>query len=628
MNTKNKNRLIVILCIIIIVLIVAILAVIIGKKTKVSLFGNVSIVDSLVGTNQAAIDDAIKKDVEENGYSLSNAKVYIDPYGTSPLSALIVFKSESGKDITVTVKGKNNDDIVTHYESEIYNYIPVYALYENYENTVEISLNGSKNSIKITTEKIEEKPSVTVNSVNNAVLSGTELYFITSPLEMISLAYDSYGELRWYTGETYFHDIVPLDNGHMLIGNDDFNLYGMTKTIYEIDYLGRIYREYNVENGYLNNITVKPDGNILVASKNSDRTTYSDYIVEIDAKTGKIVKTWDIYEMFKNIDQSFFISRNSDNYFYNSGIEYYEDTDTLLLTYWGGEFVLNLKYSTGNINWIFSNPNNFSSAFSQYMLTPVEEFNYPKSMHSATLNGDVLKVFDNGYSANKEDANSSHLVGSYSSANTYRLTGKSIKLESAIDEDKKFFSYALGDYNIANSKDELVLFGRELGTFDYSQGVDINTIEGVSSRLIEKIDGQTTLDLSIGIGTHTVDKIDVSKGSTFSFDKTKTFTTIEPSKKGEITKDIITLVENATESKDYTFGYSKNFIECNAYYMSFEEANLVLINDAREGAVYTLKVKDKIYNENIVTDLPNGKYYVYVYENGTMYKTDKYIEIK
>lgn len=625
---ENKTKKIIFISVIVVLLIlVAVVIILIPNKDNSIDKGNENIVSSLVAATQSEIDMQIKNDLETNKYKLNDARIYLNPYNVSPMSALLVFVSDTETEVEVTVKGKNNDDLVTKYDKEKYHYIPIFGLYQKHENKIEVKLGtGESKTFTITTGEFDFYPVTTVNQMDTANLNN-DFYFITSPITMRSIALDSYGELRWYTEAMYYHDIVSLENGHMLIGNGSLNQYGLTTELVEIDYLGRIYNVYNIEEGYLNNFFVKEDGNIIMASKNSERSTYSDYIIEIDGKTGKIVKTVDVFKLFEDIDPVYTNDLN-EGYFYNSGIEYYDETDTLLLTYWGGEFVISVDYSDASINWIFSNPDNFTSYFNPYLLKNSNDFIYPKSMHSAKLINNTLKVFDNGYSTNKGDSNSANLMGSYSSANTYEINGKNISLTKSIDEGKNHFSYALGDYEIVNDNTEIVLFGRELKGLDYSLGIDINNYDYNFTRLIEKKNDNTVLDMTIDWPTHTVLKIDMSKYNGFDFREAGYMTTLTPSQKGRITEDILASIKSATESLDYSFGYSNNIIESNVLFMYSDSAKIILINDLEEGAVYDLKIKNKETSEKIVTDLQKGKYYVFVLENEVMYKTGKFLEIK
>ncbi len=623
----NKKKVILFFAIILVAIVVVVLAIIFGKKEEYSPSGSTNVIYSLNATSQSEIDNEIKNDLEKNNYRLNNAKVYVNPYGNSPLSALIVFKTDKKTTVKTTLVGKNNDDIVTSYD-DVANehYIPVYGLYSDYVNIVKVELGtGETQDISIKIEKLGDMPQNTVLAKTQESL-GNDIYFLASPISMNSFAVDNYGEVRWYTDKMYYHDVHVLDNGHLLIGAGDVNDSALSTRIIEIDLLGRLYNEYEVDEGYLNDFFVKEDGNIIVASKKEGRNTFSDYIIEIDAKTGKIVKTWDLFQKLKEIDVVY-TNGLRDDFFYNSGIEYYSDSDSLLLTYWGGEFVINLSYNEGTIKWIFSNPNNFTGQFSNLLLRGPEGFTYPKGMHSATLDGNILKVFDNGFSTIKNDGNSANLIGSYSSANTYKINGNNIELVSSIDRDKALFSYALADYKISTNS-EVILFGRELKDFDYTRGANINEYSKLVSRIMEYKDGNLVLDMEVEGATQVVEKINLSNMNNFSFEQPLAYTTLKPAEKEDITEDMLKQIKSTNEKIEYEIGYSKNKIEHNAYFMKPDEAKLILIDDNEKGAVYTIKVKDESTKSRIVTDLDKGKYYVYILENGVMYKTDSYIEIK
>ena len=55
--------------------------------------------------SQKAVDEALL-DEAESGYSFEEPSVILDPYGTSPLTAVVVFSTEEEVGGTVTVKGK------------------------------------------------------------------------------------------------------------------------------------------------------------------------------------------------------------------------------------------------------------------------------------------------------------------------------------------------------------------------------------------------------------------------------------------------------------------------------------------------------------------------------------------
>lgn len=613
------------------VLIVVIVGALLVKYFSDRTYNNILTGDTVIGQSlsskeQAEVDNYLKDELVKNKYTLDRAKVYVNPYNANPLSAMIMFYTDDSTEVSVTVKGKNSDDFTINYGKSNYHYIPVYGLYGDYDNTVVVTL-GDKTTkeFRIKTDKID-MPSVTTKSGN--ITSAGDLYLLTSPISMNSFGLDGYGNVRWMLNDTYYHNIKVLDNGHLLIGIDTDSTSGLPTVIREIDYLGRIYNEYTIDSGYLNDFFVKSNGNIIVTSKNADRITISDLVLEIDKNTGKIVKQIDVYKLFESIDKSFTDGIERDDYFYNSGIEYYEDTDTLLLTYWGGEMVVSIDYSDSKINWIFTNPDNLPSSFDSYLLNGDDGFVYPKAMHQAKLSGDTLKVLDNGYSTIKNETDLSNLKGSYSSVNTYTITDKKIALTNSYNDNKKYFSYALGDLKTVGNGKDIILFGRELDGVDYSKGGSIHEYGNLSSVLLEVTNNKETLNLRIKGAYYSVTKVNLNGDVSFDFTTVKGYTTLEASPKEDITSDVISKIASASDEISLDFGYSDNIVTNNALFMDIDEAKMILINDSSDGAVYTIKEKDKSKVDKTVIDLKAGKYYIFIVENDTAYKTNKYIEVK
>src|SRR5699024_8719092 len=90
-----------------------------------------------------------------------NPNVILNPYGNSPLTALICFETEEEITPTITVKGKDSLTTYTHtFEKNKKHYLPIYGLYANYENEINIEyVKDSKTitkTIKIKTDKLPE----------------------------------------------------------------------------------------------------------------------------------------------------------------------------------------------------------------------------------------------------------------------------------------------------------------------------------------------------------------------------------------------------------------------------------------------------------------------------------------
>ena len=186
------------------------------------------------------------------------------------------------------------------------------------------------------------------DSLNN------DLYFFTPSSKGYTCAYDVNGDVRWYLTNYALWDNARLENGHMLISTERLinSPYYMTG-LYEIDLLGKIYVEYSLPGGYHHDYDELPNGNLLVASDNFDSGagTVEDYVVELDRKTGNIVKTFDIKDVLP-MDEGKSENWSEYDWFHNNSVWYDEKTNSITLSGRHQDAVINIDYDTKKLNWI------------------------------------------------------------------------------------------------------------------------------------------------------------------------------------------------------------------------------------------------------------------------------------
>ena len=219
------------------------------------------------------------------GYTLEKPKIILNPYGNSPLTALIMFETDKREKFTITIKGKNNDDITYDETSETKeHYIPIYGLYSNYENNVILSTDTADKKVKIKTELVE-KTDISTEGVE----TDNGINLVSTNNEIVGI--DKYGEIRYYLKGGYSKDIIIDKNNHLFLSTNRINNDNSNTGIINIDLLGKIYYEYNLEDGYKGLIYNVDETKMLILSEN---------IILIDIQTGKVLKEYDLYKTTDN----------------------------------------------------------------------------------------------------------------------------------------------------------------------------------------------------------------------------------------------------------------------------------------------------------------------------------------
>lgn len=210
------------------------------------------------------------------GYTLDNPNVILDPYGISPLTAIILFETSEDLPVTITIQGKDQNSTYTNtFDSATRHYIPVYGLYPNATNHITINCGNQTKTIEIETASLPSDLLTTEPITNNT----NQLTFITT--DTYPYALDNNNEVRWYLTKNYSSKISYLENGHLLLSDEPSKSSHISYGLVEIDLLGKIYRQYTLDTPYLGTYE-ETTTSIIITSTNK---------IEIDKQTGTILNT-------------------------------------------------------------------------------------------------------------------------------------------------------------------------------------------------------------------------------------------------------------------------------------------------------------------------------------------------
>lgn len=419
-------------------------------------------------TCQANAEKAFMAEFEKKNYTLDEPYVVKNPYLINPLCALVMFKTDKETTSTVTVCGKRyrREDLKHTFPAATTHILPVLGLYEDFSNTVFISLSdGSGKQLTIQTEKLPGDVCRCLNIMSSADYLQDDLMFLTPAGKNLPLAYDYKGDIRWMLTENTMFDIKRAANGNLLTGSSRFCHMPYNSTgLIELDMLGKIYKEYRLPGNYHHDHFEMEDGNILVLTQDFHRDTVEDMCVLIDRNSGDILKEWD-YKTFLPQDVGGSGSQDAHDWFHNNAVWYDKATHTITLSGRHQDAIVNIDYDSGKLNWIIGDPEGWPREMvDKYFFTPVgdvENFDWQYEQHAAVVcpDGDIM-VFDNGqYRAkNKEKYIKNH--ENFSRGVRYRIDTEKMKIEQVWQYGKErgqeFFSpyicnveyYAEGHYMI------------------------------------------------------------------------------------------------------------------------------------------------------------------------------------
>ena len=650
----KKKKILIIVPIIILIILFA-LVILNNKSTNKKLLKDTK---SLV-----TLQSEYEKDFKTNGYKIENPNIIIDPYKSSPLTALILFETKNDVTPKVTVVGKDNNTTITHtFQNTTKHYLSIYGLYPDYENKVIIEYKEKGKQIKkevtIKTDKLpDDFPLPTsVNSKKEEL--GTEFYFYTPSSKGYSCAYDMNGDVRWYLTHYAIWDNTRLKNGNMLVSTERLinTPYYMTG-LYEIDMFGKIYKEYSLPGGYHHDYYEMPNGNLLVATDDFDNKygTVEDYIVELDRKNGKILNKIDLKNILKMTDGK---SENWTSYdwFHNNSVWYDEKTNSITLSGRHQDAVINIDYNTKKLNWIIGDSKNWSKDYQKYFFKKVgENFEWQWSQHAAMITKEgYVFLFDNGNNKSKIKDNYVPADKSYSRGVMYKINKKNMTIEQIWEYGKErssdFYSPYISDVDYLGKNHYIVHSGgivKEDGKpSNQPAGLSTGNI-ALKSDTVELLNDKVIFELILPTNNYRVEKMNIYNDTKLELGKAKRVGTLGKTKVTSKKYGIINNTKNIKSiAKKYNIKLTKeeDRLVFSGRFKRKNNVNIILYKNLKSN-YYKVKVSKHPYTAlcvDIFTEEENknginitkyinkeglkGKYSIYIEIDGVIYQTKEYVK--
>lgn len=391
--------------------------------------------------SQKTIDDNLRKELA-NDHTFEAPFVVVDPYGNSPLTALVIFTTKDETKITLTVKSKNSeDDITTTFERATEHMIPVYGLYANGKTNVILTMEtGETKELEIKTDTLPTNPgTIEVTMKQEENYNYKQFTFVSSSSGYI-YAYDSKGDIRWYRAGLGM-PFKQLKNGHVMYCSPT-NLTGFyyMAGLVETDLLGRVYHEYLIPGGVHHDFYEMENGNLLVASDSQDFSSVEDCIVEIDRATGDVVYQLDMKDLLNKEDGGS-INRSDADWFHNNGIWYDEESDIILLSARHVDAVVGIDKSKKKLAFILGDPDGWTNVDKSLFFTPIgDNFEWQYAQHQVSIRPDgTIMMFDNGAGRTKSTKLDKQVTGDdvYSRAVAYKVDRTNMTIEQVFEYGKE-----------------------------------------------------------------------------------------------------------------------------------------------------------------------------------------------
>lgn len=346
---------------------------------------------SLVAQTRAR-DAAIERCLHSGKYTEEKFLIIKNPYQLSPLTALILFQSEKEYRIRIEVEGKHKEMEQEEAEEREYygstevsgiteltkeHRVPIIGLYPGSTNTVSMQFFDKENVFcKTIVFKLKMKP--LPDTLKNMVIvkknlqpSAFGLTFVYGGDSRYPYAFDRKGDVRLYIArQPKPYGLHFLSNGHFLFAEKNVLMPSFSNPhssqVLEMDILGRVHRIYNVKNGLHHDAGEMVPGGNLIAAGSSLENSNEDMIMELDRKTGKIVKEIKLGNIFDKTYQ------DGIDWVHLNTVSYDEKTNSVLICCRNLHTVAKINWETGKLQWMLCNPRFWrKTSMEEKLLKPV-----------------------------------------------------------------------------------------------------------------------------------------------------------------------------------------------------------------------------------------------------------------
>ncbi len=602
---------------------------------------------------------AYQQELEQTFYptkddTFENPRIIVNPYGNSPLTALIIFQTKDLTAPTVVIHGKDENTTYTKkFTPSKEHILPIYGLYANTDNTIELTVNNETKTLTITTDPLPDDFILPTSVTANKQLLGNDLYFVTPSSSGYTAAYDVNGDVRWYLTDMYLWDIQTLNNGNLLLStNRLINPPYYTTGLMEMDFMGKVYFEYSLPGGYHHDVFEMENGNFLIASNDFASGTVEDYIVEMDRDTGEIIKTFDLKDIL-NMEDGKNENWSEYDWFHNNAVWYDKATNSITLSGRHQDAVINIDYNSGELNWIVGDPTNWSEEYQKYFFTPIgDNFEWQWSQHASMIlpNGNLF-VFDNGNNRSKIEEEYIDAVNNYSRGVIYHLDTVNHTISQVWEYGKNrgsdFYSPYISDVDYLSENHYLI----HSGGISYQDGIvqnqpaGLTDVDRLNSITVEILNDEVIFEMQLPGNFYRAEKMNFYSDSEFSLGEGKRLGNMGITSTSNSKPILIFAKQIDDHYNSYNISVKKEVdrLVVTGTFQKDDKVQVILDNTF-DKRVYDVRISERpytamcidIFNEEedtngitvtkYINDLGiTGKYYLYIKINNTIYDLNQYI---
>jgi len=312
----------------------------------------------------------------------------------------------------------------------------------------------------------------------------------------------------------------------------------------------------------------------------------------------------------------------------------------------------NIDYDTGKLNWIIGDKTNWSKEYQKYFFTPIgENFEWQWSQHAAMITPEgYVFILDNGNNKSKIKEEYVKAEDSYTRGVMYEIDTDNMTIKQIWEYGKErgsdYYSPYISDVDYLDDKHYLIHFGGNSSTDgkinNTPASFNKNTI--LNSTTIEIFNNKVIFEMNLPTNLYRAEKMDLYDNHEFHLGKGELLGNMGVTE----TNKNVSIFINKDASKFIKDRDIKVYEEIDRLVISGrfnkDEQVKIVLDNLFDKKTYNMIISKKpytamcvdVFNEEelenginvtkyINKEGLNGKYYIYIKVNDTVYDLDKYI---
>lgn len=342
------------------------------------------------------VEKEIQRISKKHYYRFYEMLLIPDPYRQAPLTAMAIFYTKKPYGVRYTVKGKTEDaDYTMTLEPCREHRVPIFGLYGGRKNIIHMELltpDGTvvaERDLELRTKKLPSKVRNVVSRAQYTEPSAYDMILLSGGLHIHSLAFDCNGDVRWYLSrQTKAYGIFPMANGRFLYTEKwvDVPSYSVSQAcmMYEMDYMGRIYKTYLYENGFHHCAREMEAGGNILSGSNSFGGHDENMVIEISRETGEIVDKLVMDDLFDDTYQEW------TDWCHVNAVSYNKEDHSVIVSMRNIHTVVKVDWKTKELKWVLAHPDMWKGTNVQdKVLQPVGDVKWIFQQHAAYQQADL-----------------------------------------------------------------------------------------------------------------------------------------------------------------------------------------------------------------------------------------------